>query len=166
MPKDVPWSDNDVRTLTDMWLTHTASQIARELNRTRSSVCGKAGRLRSKGTQLAPMNGKLYVTPPPNARRPAPLAPLARPIKRVRLRHRTIPMPKPPPFVDDRLVMDPCILIELDNKRCHWPLGEFAEKATLFCGGVAIHGTPYCAHHYKRAFKGGGDGDDQRAGAT
>ena len=64
--------------------------------------------------------------------------------------HRVVPA-KPTPPVDDSLAMQPCALRELDDSRCHWPLGRLKERATMFCGGVTETGRRYCAHHRLRA---------------
>ena len=47
--------------------------------------------------------------------------------------------------------MQPCSILELDDSRCHWPLGEDDEIATLFCGDVAMANCPYCEHHLRMA---------------
>jgi len=67
--------------------------------------------------------------------------------------------PKQPPSpTDDAVAMRPCAILELDDSRCHWPLGEMHRVATQFCGGAATPGRRYCAHHggpfraQKRAF--------------
>jgi hypothetical protein len=141
----------DTRTLIDQWETHSAGQIAATLKRTRSAVCGKAGRLRRAGVSLAPMNGKQYAVPPPNAKKLEPVK---------RKRERTVPVkPALPPQgarrplpQTDQLAVDPCTIGELDSLRCHWPLGPINEVAQLFCGGPVYLPTPYCLHHLKRAY--------------
>ena len=47
--------------------------------------------------------------------------------------------------------MQPCALVELEAGRCHWPLGEVRQVATMFCGGVAEPGPRYCQHHQRMA---------------
>jgi hypothetical protein len=42
-------------------------------------------------------------------------------------------------------------LLELDDGQCRWPLATVTEVATLFCGGDAVPGRCYCAHHLQRA---------------
>jgi hypothetical protein len=49
------WSDDETSVLIELWTTHSATQIARRLNRTRSQVCAKARRLK-----LAGMPAHLY----------------------------------------------------------------------------------------------------------
>ena len=61
---------------------------------------------------------------------------------------------KPAPPLDDTVPLPdmwPCALIELDDGRCHWPLGDVHQVATLFCGGATVPGRCYCAHHLRRA---------------
>lgn len=50
------------------------------------------------------------------------------------------------------LNMVPCLIVELDHTRCHWPLGNINEVATLFCGAAAADGWPYCVHHTQLAY--------------
>ena len=52
-----------------------------------------------------------------------------------------------PTQVDASLARQPCSILELDQTRCHWPLGDIEAVAVLFCGGVAVPGRCYCAHH-------------------
>jgi hypothetical protein len=40
-------------------------------------------------------------------------------------------MPPPPP-INDSLAVRPCSLLELDGKRCHWPLGPVDEVPAEF----------------------------------
>jgi hypothetical protein len=42
-------------------------------------------------------------------------------------------------------------LVELDDGRCRWPLGDLHRVATLFCGGNAVPGFSYCQHHLRMA---------------
>ena len=44
-----------------------------------------------------------------------------------------------------------CSLVELDDGQCRWPLGDAHQVATQFCGGDAVPGRCYCAHHLQRA---------------
>ena len=43
-----------------------------------------------------------------------------------------------------------CSILELDQTRCHWPLGE-STIATEFCGGAAVPGRRYCPHQLRMA---------------
>jgi hypothetical protein len=140
---DRHWSAAEISRLLLLWQNNSASQCGKQLNRTRSAICGKMGRLRRAG--LAPPEPKgPYIVPV----RKAPRAP---PAKRKRIRSM---QSKPLPPIDDRLAMAPCSLIELTPRRCRWPLGEVNAVATLFCGGrTAGRGQPYCPHHFRIAFR-------------
>jgi len=54
--------------------------------------------------------------------------------------------PPPPPSLNDAM---PCSILELDQTRCHWPLGKLNAIATEFCGGVPAAGQSYCPHHLR-----------------
>ena len=43
------WTVNEIETLLKLWPTKSATQIAREIQRSRAAVCGKMNRLRSDG---------------------------------------------------------------------------------------------------------------------
>lgn len=45
-------------------------------------------------------------------------------------------------------------LLTLNDKTCHWPVGEPRDPSFFFCGGPSIEGQPYCAHHCRRAYNG------------
>jgi hypothetical protein len=68
--------------------------------------------------------------------------------------HRIMPA-KPPPAANGSVpsldMQQPCALLELDDGRCHWPLGDVHQVATLFCGGATVPRRCYCAHHLRRA---------------
>lgn len=128
------WTDEDVLTLVRLWPTKSTSQIAKELHRSRSAVCSMAGRLRIHGALPRDLPKRFEVDPRKRK--------LSRPA-----RIRIVQPPKPPPPRDDSLAMRPCSILELDDGRCHWPLGEREERATLFCGHTPEPGRCYCAHH-------------------
>ena len=124
------WTDEELRELVTLWPTSTAAQIAYRLRRPRAAVCGKVQRLLREGL-LESKNAK---HPNSRKRRPRRASP-----PQVRI--------MPPPQVDDSLAMQPCSILELDQTRCHWPLGDIEAVAVLFCGGVAVPGRCCCAHH-------------------
>ena len=126
------WTDDEIRELVRLWPTNSAKQIARHLQRPRSSVSGKAKRLNLDGAQ------KHFEINPrqPCARPPKMIVPPS-------------PPPRPPPPDDGVLAMQPCSLAELDDTRCKWPLGDIEAVAVLFCGGVAVKGKQYCLYHLR-----------------
>ena len=94
-------------------------------------------RLRQEGVLPSDAEKLFEVTPRPARARPI--------VRRM--------MPAKPPPVDDRLNMRPCTILELDATRCHWPLGDVEKVASEYCGGVAVSGRRYCAHHWVRAWE-------------
>jgi GcrA cell cycle regulator len=43
--------------------------------------------------------------------------------------------------------------IELAQHECHWPLGAQLVRSELWCGEPTEPNTPYCQHHYLRAYQ-------------
>jgi hypothetical protein len=129
------WTDDETRELVALWPKTSAAQIAGRLQRSRSSICRKAQRLRQDG--LLPDGAHKYFE----------VVPMKAPPRR---RCRILP-PKPPSQVDDSLAMQPCSILELDTRRCRWPLGEMHQVAMLFCGGATADGRRYCADHLRMA---------------
>jgi GcrA cell cycle regulator len=135
------WSDAEVRELVTLWPKASAAQIARCLHRPRAAICGKIGRLRQDGLLPYGAEKHLEVKPQPDRHVRLPRAtaePTIRPQK-----------PLQPNLVS--VQMRPCSILELDDSRCHWPLGDVYEIATAFCGGLAVRGCPYCPHHSQMA---------------
>lgn len=143
------WTDARIDILKTLWVQGmSASRIAAELGEvSRNSVLGKVHRLKlAKRIQIA--------------------QPRAKPKPRVHKRQRfrdVMPM-KPlfeelrdnPPQVDDsqlatELFMQPCTLLELSDKRCHWPLWTDAKPERLYCG--APTDGVYCGHHTRIAWR-------------
>ena len=71
--------------------------------------------------------------------------------RRTRAQPPQIRIMQPPPQGDDSLAMQSCSILELDQTRCHWPLGEVNAIATEFCGGATVPGHRYCTHHLRMA---------------
>jgi hypothetical protein len=107
------------------------------LRRTRSSICRKAARLRIEGV-LAP--GPKHLDAMMMVRKSLPLE------------HLSPPLPSDPGR-PDATAMRPCTLLELDRHRCHWPLGDVYEMASLFCGRPTSAGQCYCPQHRRIAAK-------------
>lgn len=115
------WTDDETRELINLWQTQSAGLIAKRMDRPRSAVCGKVSRLRRQGV-LSGGGGSKHFDIPPR-----------------------------PPTLDDSLAMQPCVLLELDHTRCHWPLGDTLEVAVLSCGGRSAPGRRFCLHHQRFA---------------
>jgi GcrA cell cycle regulator len=125
------WTDEELRELAILWSTTSVSQIAQRLHRPRSAISSKAKQQHKEG--LLPRNLPTHfdVNPP----------------KRPRRKPRITTKPPPPPQVDDSLLMQPCSIRELDQTRCHWPLGNVNPITTKFCGCTPAPGHSYCRHH-------------------
>lgn len=156
MPKrGKPWQPAENEKIISLWPTRSASQIASEMqDRSRSAVMGRIARLRAMGLLEGAGSRKMFDVRPWKIRDPS-----ARP-KRVRRKPAktdTMTEDGPPPAqvrLEDvlagdlpPLVANPCSILELDDTRCHWPLGEVHEISTEYCGGAALAGQSYCAHH-------------------
>ena len=48
-------------------------------------------------------------------------------------------------------------LMELTERTCNWPIGDPATSEFFFCGGKALPGLPYCAHHSRIAYQPAND---------
>jgi len=142
MPHGVYWTDEETKELLEMIDHMSAGQIAKQIKRTRSAVCGKINRLRGKG-KVAKTLVKHYDIDPVKHRKPRILkAPPRRTMK-----------PKPP--VSDELAMRPCRILDLDHTNCHWPLGALRDPVEFFCGGPVDESEVYCPHHKKIATRTG-----------
>jgi hypothetical protein len=97
------WTDEEILTLVTLWSIRSATQIAKELHRSRSAVCSMAERLRIHGALPRDVPKRFEVDPRKRKRRGC--GPL-------------IMRSKPPPPLDDSEVR-PCSLLELDDCRCH-----------------------------------------------
>src|ERR1700722_2732087 len=127
------WSDERVEQLKKLWESGlSASQIAAELgNVTRNAVIGKVHRLGLSGRAKSPSSA-----PPPFD-----------------------PGLEPDPTAHDNVVpmSQRLSLQELNEATCHWPVGDPASPDFFFCGGKALGGLPYCAHHSRVAYQPAGD---------
>jgi GcrA cell cycle regulator len=132
------WTDQETTTLINLWPVSSAAQIAARLSRSRSAVCRKAQALHLDGSHK-------HFTVPPRKIGQTPRIPKSR--------LRTIQR-KPLPSIDDGLAMAPCSLLELTDRRCHWPIGNVNAVAMMFCGGDVVPGQRYCPHHARMAAKG------------
>ena len=133
------WTRNETEVLIRLWPTRSATQIAKELHRPRSAVTSKATRLVRNGMLEADLRTA-------RARaEPADLGSAVKPSLPTNLEARRNELQAPP------LEMQPCALIELDGTRCKWPLGDIYEISVQYCGGAAVSGKHYCAHHLRRA---------------
>ena len=43
--------------------------------------------------------------------------------------------------------------LELNDEKCHWPIGDPGQPDFFFCGGKTNAGTPYCGYHGRVAYQ-------------
>src|SRR6201991_585506 len=154
------WSDDRVEQLKKFWEAGlSASQIAAELgNMTRNAVIGKVHRLGLSGRAKSPTSA----APRQRKARPAQhMMRVSRPVSRgnTALAHAFEVELEPDPIAFDNVVpmSKRLTLIELTDPSCHWPVGDPASPDFFFCGGKALAGLPYCAHHSRVAYQPGAD---------
>src|SRR5579875_586565 len=44
-------------------------------------------------------------------------------------------------------------LLELNDRTCHWPIGDPGSAEFFFCGGETVNELPYCAYHARVAYQ-------------
>lgn len=139
------WTSQRIDTLKALWADGvSASIIAATLkNVTRNAVIGKARRLklaaRSPGLPSRPRRPRslaLKITKADAVR----TAPLPRPRK-----NRQLPNLGPAP---DRHP----VTADIAACHCRWPEGDPKQPGFHYCGRPPLPGTPYCAHHFARAY--------------
>jgi len=40
-----------------------------------------------------------------------------------------------------------CSLLELNDSKCRWPIGDPGTAEFFFCGGAPLESAPYCGYH-------------------
>ena len=155
-PEMQTWTDDRVELLKKLWADGlSASQIAGELGGiTRNAVIGKVHRLGLSGRAKAPSSSM------PRQRKPR--APSMYRAPRPMMRGNTaLAMPaydyeaEPEPELLENIIPigQRCTLLELDNEKCHWPIGDPGQPDFFFCGGKTGAGTPYCGYHARIAYQ-------------
>ncbi|GAA3842727.1 GcrA family cell cycle regulator [[Pseudomonas] carboxydohydrogena] len=154
------WTDDRVEQLKKLWESGlSASQIAAELgNITRNAVIGKVHRLGLSGRAKSPSSA----TPRQRkVRAPQHMMRISRPMARgnTALAHAFETEAEPDPIAFDNVVPmnQRRTLLELTEDTCHWPVGDPGSTEFFFCGGKALGGLPYCAHHSRVAYQPAGD---------
>ena len=132
------WTDERVEQLKALWADGlSASQIARILgNVTRNAVIGKVHRL-----GLAGRAG------PARAERPRNVA--HRPAVRAHIK-------EPEIVEEDPIVLEDghfATVLTINDRMCHWPIGDPADTAFHFCGRKPKTGSPYCEAQARKAYQ-------------
>jgi GcrA cell cycle regulator len=156
------WTDERVELLRKLWSEGlSASQIAGELGGvSRNAVIGKVHRLGLAGRAKAPS---------PSAGRPrkprssAYIFRSVRPVIRGNTALAARPIvqyePEPEPELVENVIPigQRCSILELNEEKCHWPIGDPGQPEFAFCGGKAVVGRPYCGYHVRIAYQPAAD---------
>ena len=155
------WTDERVERLKKLWADGlSASQIAGELGGiTRNAVIGKVHRLGLSGRAKAPSSSV------PRQRKPrAPTMFRApRPMMRGNTALAHMPAydyevePDPEPIENIIPIGQRCTLLELNDSKCRWPIGDPGTTEFFFCGGTPVEGLPYCGYHSRVAYQPAAD---------
>ena len=148
------WTDTRVELLKKLWADGlSASQIAAELGGiTRNAVIGKVHRLGLSGRAKSPSSSP----PRPRKVRMRSASSYSRPARIVArgnlaLAYEYEPVPEPKLFeipVEQRKT-----LLQLNERTCHWPVGDPGSGDFYFCGGDALSNLPYCVHHCRMSYQ-------------
>jgi GcrA cell cycle regulator len=155
---EITWTDDRVELLKRLWSEGlSASQIAGELGGiTRNAVIGKVHRLGLSGRAKAPSSS---VPRPRKARVSSQMFRPARPMVRGNTALAVSPAyeydlePEPQPIENIIPLGQRCTLLELNDEKCHWPVGDPGQPDFYFCGGKTGTGIPYCGYHARVAYQ-------------
>ena len=152
------WTDERVELLKKLWSDGlSASQIAAELGGiSRNSVIGKVHRLGLSGRAKSPSaslprqrkpraQGQMMRIARPSIRGNTALAPLHL--------YETDLEPEPEHIENIIPIGQRCSILELNESKCHWPIGDPSASDFFFCGGKTIEGLPYCGYHSRVAYQ-------------
>lgn len=159
----IDWNDINITKLKTMWAAgNSHSQIASVIpNASRSAIAGKIMRLK------LPARDKGHASPSPLHRaRHATAMTVTQRHGRIEQPQRRNPTnslaekiaiaeaePGLPPILRGEAPDGTGIqLRDLTDINCHWPKGDPLEADFEFCGGKALPGLPYCAHHSRISY--------------
>lgn len=157
------WTDERVELLKKLWAEGlSASHIAAELGGiTRNAVIGKVHRLGLSGRAKSP---SAAASRPRKARTSGQqMLRVARPAMRgntalARLHAYDLDFEPEPQEIENIVPMGQrCTLLELNEGRCRWPIGDPGASDFFFCGGKPAENVPYCAYHSRIAYQPAGD---------
>jgi len=158
------WTDERVELLKKLWAEGlSASQIAAELGGiTRNAVIGKVHRLGLSGRAKSPSTA----APRPRKPRSSGMIRVSRPAIRgnTALAYDYDIEPDPQPIENVIPIGQRCSLLELNDEKCHWPVGDPGQPDFYFCGGKTGTGIPYCGYHARVAYQPPAARRDRRPG--
>jgi GcrA cell cycle regulator len=144
------WTDERVELLKKLWADGlSASQIAAELGGiTRNAVIGKVHRLGLSGRAKSPSSS---APRPRKARSGGHMLRMPRSRGNTALAYEYEPEPEPE-LIEIPLAQRKTLL-ELNEKTCHWPVGDPGSAEFFFCGGDTVNELPYCSYHARVAYQ-------------
>lgn len=145
------WTEQRVEDLKRLWADGlSASQIAAELGSvTRNGVIGKIHRLN--------LQGRIKRAPRPRAPRQARLSASSFRRPSIHSLFNTAITPTgmtAEPVVETEIVIPFAqrkTLMQLNDKTCHWPVGDPASPDFFYCGGETYADLSYCVFHCRVA---------------
>ena len=146
------WTDERVELLKKLWADGlSASQIAAELGGvTRNAVIGKVHRLGLSGRAKSPSSSA------PRPRKARSGGHMMR-VPRSSMRGNTALAydyePEPEPELIEIPIEQRKTLLQLNERTCHWPVGDPGSSEFFFCGGDTANDLPYCAYHSRVAYQ-------------
>jgi len=154
------WTNERVEELKKLWSDGlSASQIAAALGGiTRNAVIGKVHRLGLSGRAKTPSSS---ASRPRKSRPPSQMMRVSRPAARgnTALAHRALEAYElevaPEPEILENIIPigQRCSLLELNDAKCRWPIGDPGSPDFFFCGGNPVGEHPYCAYHARIAYQ-------------
>lgn len=164
----IAWTDDRVASLKKLWEAgQSASQIANELGGiTRNAVIGKVHRLG--------LTGRAHPAAERKPRKKRTDYNYLQHARQQRYRGVVVPAvalqpepePEPTETPDNIIAFHQRVaLMELTDAVCHWPVGDPRAADFFFCGGKAVTGMSYCAHHCRIAYQPASTPRSQRNGA-
>jgi len=148
------WTDERVEMLKTLWADGlSASQIAAELGGiTRNAVISKVHRLGLSGRAKSPFS---------TSSRPRKARSSKNTIDRGRIK--TLRKDTAHAYIFDNVEPEPELietpveqrktLLQLNEKTCHWPVGDPGSGDFFFCGGETANDLPYCPYHSRVAYQ-------------
>ena len=148
------WTDERVELLKKLWADGlSASRIAAELGGvSRNSVIGKVHRLGLSGRAKSTSTG----APRPRKARSPSMMRIGRASIRgnTALAHAYEVEEAEPELLDNIIpIGQRCTLLELNESKCRWPIGDPGSTEFYFCGGAPVDGLPYCTYHSRVAYQ-------------
>jgi GcrA cell cycle regulator len=150
------WTDERVELLKKLWADGlSASQIAAELGGiTRNAVIGKVHRLGLSGRAKSPSSA---APRPRKARSSGHMLRVSRPAIRGNTALAFEYEAEPEPELIEIPQEQRKTLLQLNERTCHWPVGDPGSADFFFCGGETATDLPYCSFHSRIAYQPAAD---------